>query len=138
MAVIGTPTITTRVEDGKRYTTTVVVQDATTAPGDEVSIPCPEFCTITLHEEALEGVGAAADTRPVIGVVPGFVVNQDGFLTQALAAATFHKIAEDKRATARPDAPETFGRLYYRSTPDVGLSGSQTITTRITVVWGHR
>ena len=130
-------TKTTTLRDGKRYTTFVITEDETTSTTDEFSIAIPEWGTITLLEANLLGAGAAATIRPAFGVTAAFVVDQDGFVDQASAADANQRIAQNKRVTSRAVPPALFGSLFYRSTPDVNLTGSQSIVTRITFAWGQ-
>ena len=130
MAVASTD-ISTVVLDGKRYTTLTVTQDETTVVADEFEIAIPDFCTITLLEETLLGPAGAVTTRPAFGVVAAFVVDGDGYVDRASAANLTHRIAQNKRVSARS------GALFYRSGPDVDLVAGQSIVTRITLVWGQ-
>lgn len=130
-------TETTYNRDGKQYTTFIVIQDDTTLVADEFSLKFPQVGTITLLEADLTGTPGASTIRPAFGTVTAFVVDEDGFVDQASAAASHHFIDQNKRVVPRPVGDALFGELFYRSTPDVNLTAGQTIVTRITVAWGQ-
>ena len=133
---IGTPI--TEILDGKRYTHFIVIQDLDTNVGEEFSVPIPRFCTLTLLQQQLLGAGTAIDTLPVVGDKPLFVVDGDGHVVKALARAATQRIGEDKRIVGVNEGAEDFGRVYIRSGLLADLEAGQTVTTRITLVWGHR
>ena len=135
VAVLSAPI--TEVLAGNRYTTYTVTNGATTVVADEFLVPIPQFATHTLLEADLTGAAGAATIQPALGVAPAFVIGGAGFVVQAAAPATSHRIGQDKRLTARPIPPSSFGYLYVRLTPDVDLVVGQAVITRITYRWGQ-
>jgi hypothetical protein len=122
-----------RVEGGKRITTVTIAQDVTTTTTTEYSIAVPPFCTVTLVESDLLGAGTAATIQPAFGVVTGWTIGGPDHVDQAAAADANHRIADNKRVTARSTR-----LLYVLSAPDANLDGTQTISTRITFEYGHK
>ncbi len=118
--------------DGYWHSTWVVVEDETTTTTSEWSIGISNWSTVTVTEGALAGTGNANTIQTAFGTVPTWVIDGDGHQGQAPAPGASVRIGESRRIQARDEL------LYVRSGPDINLSGDQTITTRVTVIRGHR